>query len=288
MTGDITQVQTRYGPLVLDSVHDKKMWQVFRRGGYPNEELLVLAKQFLTPESVAVDVGAHIGTFAISLAEISQVVAFEPAPETFSLLEHNTKKAKGIFDLRNIGLAARSGTATLVERNATNAGAQTLAPDGDLPISTLDTEIADASFIKIDVEGMEMEVLRGASRLISRCRPVVVFEVNISQLRAHGASVQVLEQFFIKHKYALFLPLFNKPTGRLARIRSLRLLTLCIAPRAYLLHKDSAPFDVFALPAEYTGPVPRIGFASALSWAVISNLHNKLQRLRALLSLRDI
>ncbi|MFA5942648.1 MAG: FkbM family methyltransferase [Candidatus Paceibacterota bacterium] len=283
METSTTQViRTRYGAFTIDEVRDKKMAQALRHPDYFNEELLTIARSFTTKESVVVDIGAHIGTFAIPIAaEVEKVIAFEPFPGSFALLSRNAKENNVPIQLVNKALGSEKGSGSLVVRNASNAGANTLVPGGDISVTTLDEEVTHADFIKMDVEGMELEALRGAAELIERSRPVVLFEVNLSALRAHGASPRALERFFLKRGYRLYFPLERDGETMLARAGSATLLTALIAPRAWLCFSESAPFDLVAVPRERALPSPQVGFFSAL-WRVISNnVAIKIQRLVA-------
>ena len=276
----VVDVTTPYGVMSLDRESDKKMLQVLERGVYPNDAIISLVQKFLTQTSVVVDIGAHVGTFSIPLT-CARVIAFEPAPETFVLLERNVARAKGVFDLRNKGLSTTPGFASLVGRVASNAGAQTLAPGGDIEISTLDTEVEHVDFIKLDVEGMEESVLLGGKTRISTDKPTVIFEVNVSQLRAHRSSPKALERFFRQHGYKLFLPIEGLLGVSVAKIHNLSLLTAFIAPRAWFLRSDSAPFDVLAVHVDTTMPVAYSGFTAALVWALGNNIRSKIRRIRA-------
>lgn len=259
------------------------MAQALESDAYPNEGLLVIAHTFVNEKSTVVDIGAHVGTFAIPIAaEVGKVIAFEPSSETFSILSRNAEVNTVQLQLINKALGSSNGSGTLLVRNASNAGANTLVAGGDIPVGTLDEEVAHADFIKIDVEGMELDVLRGGARLIERARPVVFFEVNVSQLRAHGASPRALERFFTAREYRLYVPLEQKKGIVLARVQSATLLTALVAPRAFLFFSDSAPFDLIAIPRERTVPLPRVGFTSALASAFKNNLSVKMHRLRTL------
>lgn len=274
----LTLVNTAYGTIVIDPKRDQKMARLLSLGGYPNEELLDIVRALVPFGGIAVDAGAHIGTFAIAMSSFFRaVVAFEPVPATYTVLQKNVRAHENI-EVRHKGLGSQTSHAHVQERNATNAGSQTLISGGDLPVVRLDDELSQADFIKIDVEGMELEMLEGASRLIQTSRPVVLFEVNLSQLRAHGASVSALQRFFSARGYRLLLPVFREHRA-LALVRSLTLLTICIAPRACLLRVESAPFDLFAVPEENQLPFPTVGFMRAIRHVVSCNLAIKVRRL---------
>lgn len=277
----ISRIQTPHGIFFIDSVRDKKIATALQRGEYPNEGLLAVARAFVNGKSVVLDIGAHIGTFAIPLATVvEKVIAFEPSPENGDLLSRNARENNVALHIVNKALGSEAGNGTLLVRSASNAGANTIVPGGDIPIVTLDSEVAHADFIKMDVEGMELDVLHGAVRLIERTRPVVLFEVNLSQLRAHDASPRALEDFFVRRGYRLYLPL-EQENHVLARVHSATLMTACIAPSAWLFFGESAPFDLIAVPKERTLPLPCGSFAQALVYAVKNNMLIKLHRMRA-------
>lgn len=279
-------IRTRYGTFAIDLVQDKKMAYALRSDEYPNEGLLRTARAFTNKKSTIVDIGAHIGTFSVPIAaNVEKVIAFEPSPEAFSLLSRNAEENNASLLLINAALGSRKGSGTLVVRNASNAGANTLIQGGDIPVTTLDDEVEHADFIKMDVEGMELEVLQGGTQLIERARPAVLFEVNLSQLRAHGTSPRALERFFTEHGYRLYVPIEQKD-GMLARVHSATLLTAFIAPRAWLFFGESAPFDLIAIPKERALPLPHTSFSTALIYALKNNLSIKMHRLRARLGYR--
>jgi len=255
------------------------MADALRRGAYPNESLLEIAGAFVHKGSSVVDIGAHIGSFSIPMAKVAgKVIAFEPSCETFVILSLNANENGVSLQLINKGLGSKKGSGTLVVRNASNAGANTLVSGGDIPVTTLDSEVALADFIKMDVEGMELEVLRGGKALIERARPIVLFEVNLSQLRAHGASPRALERFFAEHQYQLYFPLEQEKLA-LARVRSATLLTALIAPRSWLFFGESAPFDLLAVPKERSLPLPYAGFTSAILSVASNNIIVRIKRI---------
>jgi FkbM family methyltransferase len=278
---NIQNIRTRYGAFFIDVVRDKKMAYALKSAAYPSEGLLRLARLFVNEKSVVVDIGAHIGTFAVPIAaHAGRVIAFEPSPASFELLSRNVGVANGNFELKQEALGKESGSGTILVRNASNAGANTLSPGDDIPVATLDSEVAHADFIKIDVEGMELEVLRGGVQLIERSRPVVFFEVNLSQLRAHGASPLALERFFRARGYSLYFPLGEQ----IACVRSAALVTALVAPRAWLFFGDSAPFDLVAVPRERPLPVPCESFLWLIGHLIGENLAAKRTRVSRIFS----
>lgn len=153
-----------------------------------DQNTLPLLTPYLT--GTVIDVGAFIGDHTVFYAECvwptGSVVAMEPNPAAFACLCHNIQEFSNVRCFR-VALGAKSGSAAILQ-NA-NAGMAALVPGDDVPVVTLDSfNLQDVSFIKIDAEGWECDVLEGARDTITRCRPVMLIEVNESALRAQGRS----------------------------------------------------------------------------------------------------
>jgi FkbM family methyltransferase len=139
------------------------------------------------------DIGANIGCTAILFGGIADAVhAFEPSPTTFGFLRRNVERA-GVANvsLHNVGLGETPGRFTLTFAPSNRAGGfvsdQTQASSGhaveDIEIRRLDDvmpslDAPPVDFIKIDVEGFEAHVLRGASATLAASRPLLVLELN--------------------------------------------------------------------------------------------------------------
>ena len=159
--------------------------------------------QLVRPGGVVVDVGANFGLYALSAALYARpqgrVFAFEPAPNAFALLERNIADngLSGIITAKPVAVSAAAGRAAFyigrdvsfsslhrTERLSDNAGAV------DVEIVALDAALAhvrSVDLLKVDVEGGEADVLRGARELLRRSRaPIVQFEFshkNIDEAR---------------------------------------------------------------------------------------------------------
>ncbi len=276
----IATFTTPRGVFSVDPVSDAKMAAALRRGEPHGDETLELFSALVGKESVVLDIGAHIGTLAVPLARmVRTVVAFEPVPSSFRLLVQNAAQNGVRIDARNKGLALRAGRASATVMNPGNAGANTMAPgEGELALSTLDEEAERADLIKIDVEGMELEVLRGGERLIAAAAPLVFFEVNLFQMRAHKASLRALQAFFRKRGYRLFIPIKTKRGLGLGRVANLTLLTALIAPRALFFRGPSAPFDILAAPAGKSLPLRELSAARTLGLLMLRYLRAKARQ----------
>jgi FkbM family methyltransferase len=278
---DIETIDTTYGRISVDMATDKKIGERLARGEYHQQETLDLLKNFITPDSVVIDIGAHIGTLSVPLAHMAgKVIAFEPGPATFSLLKKNIEQNNLTVDVRNKGLGAKSGHATVQTMHPTNAGANMLAlGDGPIEISTLDDEIDYGDLIKMDVEGMEPSVLEGATDLIEKHHPIILSEINLSALRANHFSPRDIENFLTKRGYDLFLPIDDGGGIKLGKIGSLGAIAASIAPRASVLRSPSAPFDILAIPRGKTLPLSTLSYSQTVSQLIQQNVKQKGKRI---------
>ncbi|WMS42614.1 FkbM family methyltransferase [Acuticoccus sp. MNP-M23] len=150
-------------------------------------------------EGVALDVGANIGLTAVTMARRLKgpVYAFEPHPETFSLLRRTliANKADNVSPF-NLALGREQGSLPFFVDPDSSAShlvmPHTLGADGNVnvDISTVDTFAvpleAPVNFIKIDAEGAEEDVLAGARLTIARDEPSAFIEFNLFTLMTVG------------------------------------------------------------------------------------------------------
>ncbi|MDB5225312.1 MAG: Methyltransferase FkbM [Candidatus Adlerbacteria bacterium] len=282
---------TAHGTFTMDTQSDAKISGVFSGDHYHHQETLDLLPYLAARGGTIVDVGAHVGTLAIPFAQYaSKVIAFEPTPATFGFLQKNIALNTAPVDARNKGLGAALGRAASVVLHDFSAAANTLSVgEGDIEISTLDAEVPAADFVKIDVEGMELGVLQGGSRLWQESKPPILFEVNLFALRRHGTAAADLQGFLKQYGYSLYYPVQKAGRLHLAKIWSLSLFVLCIAPRSFMFGGPSAPFDVVAIPRGHalSAPLPRISAGAMLLKLIGGNLSQKIRRLLSIFAASD-
>ena len=142
-----------------------------------------------TKSSTAIDIGANIGNHAIEFSKyFSNVICFEPNPRTFDILAANAKQVTNI-QVNNWGCSSSNQKIELQE-DFDNIGASSAvmkissARPVDIFVKPLDELIESfraVSLIKIDVEGMESEALKGAELTISKFHPVICLEQHESE-----------------------------------------------------------------------------------------------------------
>jgi FkbM family methyltransferase len=164
------------------------------------------------PESAFLDIGANYGFWsrfvltdcrARNIRDIS-IVSFEPFPPNYELLIENMAyipdSARSVC-CEQLALSDKTGTC-FMNRSNSDPGSTFAAGSGDVecPVATVDDYVAsknvrNVALVKIDVEGFELRVLRGARKTIARDKPVIVCEVIDSHLmRAGGSRSDLLEE----------------------------------------------------------------------------------------------
>lgn len=141
-----------------------------------------------------VDAGAFIGDHTIAYVDKvgsnGNVYAFEPNDEAFECLRHNCPDAL-VF---NVGLSDKEEV--LYYESSPNAGAGKIKDSGAKKIQTMRLDsigIKNVSLIKIDVEGFELNVLKGALETIKKFKPVMWIEINKGALEANGTNANEVE-----------------------------------------------------------------------------------------------
>lgn len=126
---------------------------------------------------VALDVGAHVGFWSMWLSEeFQEVHAFEPMPEHVECFSRNVKGQNVVMHAHAVGSCqSMSGLAP----HPDNSGKTSMTAGDAVEVHSIDRYLfRDVDLIKIDVEGFEPEVLKGAADTIARCKPLVIFEDN--------------------------------------------------------------------------------------------------------------
>ncbi len=181
-----------------------------------------LFRQIVKPGMVAFDIGANIGVQTVGLAKAvgaqGQVVAFEPQRILHQMLCGNLA-LNGLTNVMALMAALGSKVGSIAVPPVDYAkdgdfGGVALSPDsaGDaksevVPLLTIDSfNFPRCDFMKIDVEGMELDVLQGAAQTLARCKPALYIDNDLE-----SQSLPIIS-FLFKQDYRLYwhLPtLFN-------------------------------------------------------------------------------
>jgi FkbM family methyltransferase len=245
------EVQSIFGPLAAFA-GDFATRQIEQFGAHTRNEVALL-QSFVKAGDLIYDVGAHIGTFAIPLAlaagENGQVIAIEADAENFALLRQNLVSL-GLQSrvTPHLGVAGGCGARHHRVRVDRHTSATYFMPDAEgaaMPAIILD-DLQDRSeprrrvaVIKIDVEGMELAVLRSAEGTIARDRPVLYVEISITQMARYGVSLPEVAAFLAPYDYRCFRNIGDRNSSH----DGFELMELSD------LHEGGEFYDLLAVPA---------------------------------------
>lgn len=133
---------------------------------------------FIKRRGTVVQAGGGVGAYPAYLARhFAHVFTFEPEPENYALLERNLQKAKGNIRAFNAALGDRNGTCGLRKPDPANAGHVLVTGGDSIPMRRIDDlDLHECDLIWLDVEGHELQALKGADRTIREHLPAVIFE----------------------------------------------------------------------------------------------------------------
>lgn len=196
MTEKAEQTVNVYGADFAVTDLDRIEHRLIEERLYERPEISLIAP-FLQPGTVALDIGANIGVYSLFMAMMLQphgrVIAFEPFPINYDRLVRNIRLNKATVEPVLCALGEETETRSIHfkeqggKSKAVNYGGLRIPPEAvdgnlNLQIYRLDELIAQyeakkISFMKIDVERWEVQVLRGAKHTIAKHRPTILIEV---------------------------------------------------------------------------------------------------------------
>jgi FkbM family methyltransferase len=200
-------------------------WHVYYYGAYERQELEFLASILKRRRnSVVLDIGANVGHHTLYLSQFaSHVHAFEPYPIVRNeLVVRLSDNSVSNVTVHPVGLGDRTETLPFFRPKLTNTGSGSFVQSHDstniegdkLPIVRGDEfisslNLSNVDLIKIDVEGLEKEVLSGLADTLRRYRPVVVFE--LSSTSAHTLASEKGLMSLFPDQYLPLLLSANEP-----------------------------------------------------------------------------
>ena len=170
------QTNTRYGNMLYmeDDPTIGRSLELY--GEYCHSEIEAI-KNFVGPTSWFVDIGANIGTHTVGVSPyVNRVVAFEPDSDNFNLLIKNISTC-GCKNVTPTQLAMSSNFGEVDTQF--DYGKTTLVPGTAVKVASLDMiGLPQIDFVKIDVEGMELDVLQGMTATLQGFKPHLLIEMQ--------------------------------------------------------------------------------------------------------------
>ena len=175
-------------------------YQLFANKKYKDSEYAIY-KKYITPEMVCVDVGANIGLMTLmflGLAESGIVHSFEPSERMYKIL----KKNLGLNSIKNcitynVALGRAEGNAKFDE-TVTDDTTFRMSATGSKSVvqkrlDTIFTDTAVIDFMKIDVEGYEMEVLLGGVETLKKTKLLFIEFITDNQESTEHSPAELIE-----------------------------------------------------------------------------------------------
>ena len=244
-------------PIYVD-VTDRRLFWVLDELRLETDEKRVL-RDLLGSGDTFVDIGANHGSYSVMVSKFvgasGFVVAFEPQPRLSRLVHESLVLAKRrnfrVFDCACLDRETDvelyipwrpydgSGSAGLHRRlSATHRSSVVVARGATLDSCLYGAELPGRMVLKIDVEGSELAVLRGARETIRRRRPPILIEVNAQSAAAAGTSPELVLDLLEELGYSRFAEVDEYPAAKprakladLSRQRNLLALHRACPPR---------------------------------------------------------
>jgi len=205
----------------------KIAWWIHRTRWEPNNDCQVFVSH-LREGMTVMDVGANLGLYSLLISRAigpsGKVYAFEPVPEIFARLKEHIalNNATNVIPVP-IALSDEKGKAKMSVRGGESSLFRHLSNEFvEVQVERLDDfvereKIERVDAIKLDVEGAELKVIRGADKTIRRDKPILMVEIQAATLQAAGTTPEELFENIISYGYNAFVIRHGKaiPTDKL-------------------------------------------------------------------------
>lgn len=170
------------------------------------EAIAAASPDWKPAQMVAIDGGANVGAYTRALAmRFARVISLEPAPDTFACLERNVFDW-GLLPKVQTHMAALSDARTHISMGrgfGRLSITSRISGEGPIPALPIDSfGLTQVGFIKLDVEGFELNALKGAQETIRQSRPFVLMEVKPAE-EERAAQPYAAERYLLEMGYEL-------------------------------------------------------------------------------------
>ena len=184
-----------------------------------DKNMLPIIISYIPIGGVVIDIGAFIGDHTIAYAkkvgQSGKVIAYEPSKDAFDCLRHNIKDFKHIIGINCMALGSEKKIVPIeivggnngmnfIPKGIINANIDNEKYESKVVVKTMDDslwEIQKIDFIKIDVEGYELDVLIGGKQTINKFKPTMLIEINDATLSRQGISRNDIFAWLTENNY---------------------------------------------------------------------------------------
>ncbi len=204
------------GLLMEVSANDHIEKYLFWYGAYEKKEVTTM-QALLTADSVVVDIGANIGYYSLMAAEkvtAGRIYSFEPVTKNLGKIERNISLNKfTVIHPIQTAISNVSGSTTIYISADDNSGMSGLrtaenfsGQSETVKCLTLDEAVIEynlpkINLIKIDVEGSEVNVLKGMMKIITEQKPIILIEVLAVTLSMYNEQIETIYKTLFANKY---------------------------------------------------------------------------------------
>lgn len=195
--------------IVSDSLKKRRSWNQTLYERTLNNSILKVLHNFISKNTNTIDVGGNTGYQTKYHSNYNTVYTYEPVPGLFEILKNNLKDLQNV-NFINKAVGQKNGEIKLyVDMNRMSMTSQMPLVDNTqeivVPCVSLDEENYDnVGFIKVDVEGYELDVLKGCVNLIEKFTPTFMIEIYEPWCKKTGIESGEYFKFLIERNYRAY------------------------------------------------------------------------------------
>lgn len=199
-------IKTKEGWAILENDSHIGMWVAQEKRLDFDQNMLPAILPYIDKGDTVIDIGANIGAYSYGflkkICESGNLICFEPYIKSFECLQYNLGGNDNVL-MFNMAIGSETGGCT-VNCDNDNIGMSYIVKGGNTIMDTLDSFELDAcDFIKIDVEGFELDVLKGAKKTIKKYKPYLCIEINDATLNRNNITREMIFSYLneLGYKY---------------------------------------------------------------------------------------
>jgi FkbM family methyltransferase len=182
--------------------------------GYFEVHTYLAMEKLVKKNMIVLDIGANMGAHCLNMAKLvgkkGKVIAFEPMKPVFEKLQKNLDLNK--FEnvkLEQIALAEKNEIKKIYFNHSYTSKKTKSKKTEQIKLMTLDTyfnknKIEKVDFIKLDVDGYEYKILKGAKKTLKKFKPIIIMELGKYTLESVGDNIKDLIDYLFSLNYKFY------------------------------------------------------------------------------------